>query len=262
MPLRTPRFHVMGVRAIIALAIIAVMLGGMAVTAQAARAAQASPEDLIASLDGLESAYARRYISGDLLPAYASATPVATPEASDPSLTDLTITILQFAKEEDAANAWTLTSGSLVAGAIIHEHPADLTGTTVPDLGDGSAMYLLADASDGETGAAGILFVRDGLTGIIVEGNGEASNAALGERLQEIARFVLAHEASTPEVTVVAEGVATGGAFDRMPGRDDGAVLRGLIPMWDYDLTVSNSPITDPDATPMPACGCTPDDNG
>ncbi|MGN6484780.1 MAG: hypothetical protein ACTHMX_10285 [Thermomicrobiales bacterium] len=267
MPPRIPRIRFMGARALVAFATLAALLGGMAFASPATHAAQLSPEELIASLDGLESAYARRYVSGDDLAGnhhhqYANATPSATPGARDPSLTALTITILQFASEDDAANAWSLTSGSLVAGAVIQENPADLTGTALPDLGDAGMVYLLSDATDGEANAEGILFVRDGSTGIIVEGSGETSNAALGGRLEAIARFVLAHDASTPTVTVVAEGVATGGAFDRMPGRDDGAVLRGLIPMWDYDLTVSNSPITAPDGTPIPDCGCTPDDNG
>lgn len=251
----TPSAQVHRVRLIAAIALVIAMLAnGLLGTAQASATRQASPEEMIASLDGLNSAYARRYVFEDEFAGYPNATPISAPEDRDHGMTAATITILQFATEADAENAWTLTTGSLVAGAIIGEKPADLAATDLPDLGDDGRMYLLPDATGSETEAAGILFVRDGTTGIIVEGSGETANAALGERLQEFAGFVLDHKPASPEVMVIAEGMAEGGAFDRMPGRDDEAVLRGLVPMWDYDLMVSDEPI---EPGPAPACGCT-----
>ncbi|MGC4105091.1 MAG: hypothetical protein QM753_01895 [Thermomicrobiales bacterium] len=245
--LRFPRL-----RAIAAFALCLSMLAGSLLSIAHASANQASPEEMIAALDGLESAYARRYDS------HSSST--ATPEDLDPAMTHATITILQFTTEDDAKTAWMLTSGTLVAGAIIHESPTDLTARAIPGLGDDAMTYLLPDATGSETEAVGILFVRSGSMGIIVEGEGDTSNAALSERMQAFAQFALDHEPTSPDVTVVAEGMAEGGDFDRMPGPDDADVLRGLVPMWDYDLTVSNSPLPDPDATatPMPSCGCLP----
>lgn len=247
----------------------------------AARSLQSSPDQMIATLDGVESAYARRYGSADGLHNHAAeATPSASPAETDPAMTDAAITIIQFATEADAEQAWKLTSGTLVAGAIIGEDPADLTATEMADLGDEATIYLMPDATGSETEADGILFVRDGTTGIIVQGRGDTSNAALGERLQAFAGFVLDHPASSDPVAVVHEGVATGGDFARMPGPGDADVLQGLVPLWDYDLMVDDSPILPPDATPddcacsqqdfpppptptpIPPCGCTPPTHG
>lgn len=229
---------------------------------QAASAnSQVSPETIIASLDGLESAYARRYVSSDPHQGFVDATPAATrgatPAEKADAMTSAEVTILQFATEADAERAWKLTTGTLVAGSILGEAPADLTATEVPDLGESARMYLPPDAAGSETEANGIIFVRSGNTGIIVSGTGETSNAALGERLQAFAQFIVDHPASPDPVTVLHEGTATGGDFARMPGPDDREFLQGLIPMWDYDLTVSNSPI-EPNVTP--ACGCVPPD--
>ncbi|MGC4190259.1 MAG: hypothetical protein QM589_03380 [Thermomicrobiales bacterium] len=209
---------------------------------------------MIASLDGLNSAYARRYTFEDEFDGHLEAPPISAPEDRDHGMTAATITILQFATEADAENAWKLTAGSLMAGAIIGERPADLTATNLPDLGDDGTIYLMSDAAGSETEASGILFMRDGTTGIIVAGTGETSNAALGKRLQKFAGFALDHKATSSQVAVIAEGMAEGGAFDRMPGRDDEDVLRGLVPMGDYDLMVSDEPIQ---SGPAPACGCT-----
>lgn len=238
------------------------MVGGsLLATAQASAAGrQMSPDEMIASLDGLESAYARRYVSDSGSDGFRNATPITAPEDRDPSMTAATITILEFSTEQDAEQAWKLTSGSLVAGAIAGERPGDLTAKEIPELGDGAISYLLSDKAGDDS--EGVLLVRQGTTGIIVTGNGTTTNAALGDRMQEFAQFVLDHEPTTPDVTVVAEGTAEGGAFDRMPGVDDADVLRGLFPMWDYDLTISNHPILPDGGTPVPPCGCTPPSNG
>jgi len=236
------------------------MPGGLTVRAESA-SNQVSPEALIASLDGLETAYARRYVSADPHQGFIDATPEAspvaargaTPSAQADAMTSAEVTVLQFATDADAEHAWRLTTGTLVASAVLSEDPAALTGSEVPGLGDSALLYLLPDATGSETEAHGVIFVRSGSTGIIVSGAGATSNAALGERLQEFAQFIVDHPASPDPVTVLHEGTATGGDFARMPGPDDRNVLQGLIPMWDYDLTVSNSPI-EPNVTP--ACGC------
>lgn len=247
-----------------AIALCLAMLGGtLFATVQASAASrQMSPDEMIASLDGLESAFARRYVFEDESSGFPDATPITAEDERDSSMTSASITILQFATDADAESAWKLTSGSLVASAITGERPPDLEATEVPDLGDTAMMYLLSDATGSDSDANGVILVRAGTMGIIIEGNGGTTNAALGERLQEFAQFALDHEPTTPEVTVLAEGAAEGGDFDRMPGADDADVLRGLVPMWDYDLTVNNHPILPGDATPVPPCGCTPPEQG
>lgn len=241
------------------------LAGSLVATAQASAASrhrQMSPDEMIASLDGVETAYARRYLSEHDLSGFANATPITSPADRDASMTSASITILEFATEADTEAAWQLTAGTLVAGAITGVRPADLTATEVPGLGDSAVLYLLADEGTRGIEPTGVIMLRQGTLGIIIEGTGATTSAALGERLQEFAQFTLDHEPTTPDVTVITEGYAEGGAFDRMPGRDDADVLRGLVPMWDYDLTVSNSPILPDDGGPATPCGCTPPSQG
>lgn len=256
MRIRLPKFarRLLHAVAVIVSAVPVLAIGLLMAQEQAA--AQASPGQMIASLDGVDTAYARRYEFEDHLHGH-SDDPVSDPETWDRGMTSASITILSFDSDASAEQAWKLTNGSLVAGTIIHEEPTDLVLTEIPGMGDSAAMYLLPDeaTADDDTDATGILFVREGTTGFIIEGEGDSTNAALGERLQEFATFILDHPSSDDPVTVLHEGNAEGGDFERMPNVDSPETLRGLVPLYDYDLLVSEEPIA---PNVEPACGCTP----
>ena len=178
-------------RAIAAVALIATMLTGsvLALAPATAASSQSTAEAMIASLDGLDSAYARRYLAEDAITRPANATPITAPEDRDPSMTAATITILQFATEADAESAWKLTSGTLVAGAITNTKATDLEPISMPDLGDEATAYVRTADFAADHGPGGILFLRAGTTGIIVQGTGETTTDALIDRLDAFARF-------------------------------------------------------------------------
>src|SRR5690606_41409574 len=85
----------------------------LGLTATTASAAPPSPELLLAQLDGLETAYARRYTSDRNLG-------FVTPAVSTASTPDrLVISVLEFGTEEDVSDAYDSVMTGLVAGAIL-----------------------------------------------------------------------------------------------------------------------------------------------
>jgi len=218
-------------------------LGLVARTAPARAQDVSSPTDLLALLDGLEAAPARVYVD-------ASQVGLPTPDADPAPVTRLTITVLVFRDADAAKDAYRLAATTLVAGALIGAEPSAIERTERDDLGDNAVQYLREQPERHVTN--GLLLVLAGEVGYIIQGLGEHDGDATITYLDEIAAFLLAQDAPTAPVTVVQDGTASGGWFDVMPGRDDEDVLQGLLPTFDYDLLVNDSPIVAPDATPEP----------
>ena len=91
---------------------------------------------------------------------------------------------------------------------------------------------------------ASLLMMPIGNVGYLFTAQGDIPE--IQERVYAIAQHIAEAEPSEEPVTVHVRGSATGGPFDAMPGRDDTDVLAGLVPLYDYDLLVSDSPILPP----------------
>ncbi|HEU0165440.1 MAG TPA: hypothetical protein VFQ54_10375, partial [Thermomicrobiales bacterium] len=172
---------------------------------------------------------------------------VGTPATT--GVDDVIVTLLGFRNEADARDAFKLTSGTLVAGAILGESDQPLTSTPVKGLGDDATLYLGGKTYlGGDERAEGLLLVRSGALGIVASGEGRNASQ-LSDMLRSFAAFIVDQKPSSTPVTVLGTGRATGGPFDLMPGPGDTSVLAGLVPVDDYDLLVNDSPIK-PAATP------------
>lgn len=199
--------------------------------------AQGLPVDILGSLGGLKSAYARKYVSTDKQLGFA--TPIAaigTPAASS-GVNVLTITVLEFETEAQAATAFQLASNPELAGMIAGESDATLEGKNVTDMGDQAKLYLGDLNRAGPLQAFGVLFVQDGNLGYIISGYGtDATIADTLDMIGAFASFMLDRDPGTEGVTMHQGVPATGSTFDLMPTNTDGDVIGDLVPMYDYDL--------------------------
>ena len=210
----------------ILLAITAMLTIGL--TATAAGAAQPSAEQMLAQLDGLETAYARKYVSDDSL---GFITPVAT-TASTPDT--LTVDVLEFGTKEDVASAYDNVMTGLVARAILGRMDVDLEQETIAGLGD-QAVLFSGVTEHGEHVA--LLGVQDGNLGILVLAWGD--DASMLDTMMAFAEHMVAAEPGSDSVSVDDRGVATGGTFVIMPDEGDTDILNGLVPLFDYDLLLN-----------------------
>lgn len=210
----------------ILLAICAMLTLGL--TATTASAAQPSPEQLLAQLDGLETAYARRYTSDRNLA-------FVTPAVSTASTPDrLVISVLEFGTEEDVSDAYDSVMTGLVAGAILGHGGGNLDQEEIDGLGDRAILFSGVTESDEHVALLG---VQDGNLGILIEARGD--DASMLDTMMAVAEHMVDAEPGDDPVSVDDRGVATGGTFDIMPDMDDPDVLNGLVPLYDYDLLLN-----------------------
>ncbi|HWV23284.1 MAG TPA: hypothetical protein VNZ58_03765 [Thermomicrobiales bacterium] len=205
------------------ISLIALLTLGLAVQPAVA---QPSPEQLLAQLDGLQTAYARKYIADR---EFGFATPVLANQ-STPDI--LLITVLEFDTGEHATSAFDGMVNGLVARMLLGDSHLDLDETNIEALGDQALLYTgTADGIDGPEQRA-LLAVRDGNLGFLITTYG--GDISTPDLMREIATSMTESTPGDGRVTV-ADGLATGSTFDMMPGRDDYGTY-GLVPMYDYDL--------------------------
>jgi hypothetical protein len=190
-------------------------------------AAQPSPEQVLSRLEGLETAYARRYDGAQNYDFNLGPTPVVTDSTPD----RLIAMVLEFGTDEQVSDAFDNVLNGLVVGAILGEIGMDLDRSEVEGLGDRASLFV------GQTDEhAALLAVQDGNFGIIIHAYGE--DDAIHETMMDVARYIVDAEPGTAPVAVDDFG-ASGGTFDMMPGQDDREVLNGLVPMYEYDLLLN-----------------------
>jgi hypothetical protein len=190
-------------------------------------AAQPSPDQVLSQLDGLETAYARRYDGAQNYDFNLGPTPVVTDATPD----RLIAMVLEFGTDEQVSDAFDNVLNGLVVGAILGEIGMDLDRSDVDGLGDRASLFV------GQTDEhAALLAVQDGNFGIIIHAYGE--DEAIHETMMEVARFIVDAEPGTSPIVGDDFG-ASGGTFDMMPGPDDTEVLNGLVPMYEYDLLLN-----------------------
>lgn len=230
-------------------------LAPLALAATPASAAQLSPEQVIARLDGLQTAYSRKYIADR---EFGFVTPVVATE-STPDV--VTVTVLEFERANQVAAAFESTMNGMVARMILNRSDIDLEETTVDDLGEQAHLYSGIGEGSDEPEYASLLAVQDGNLGILVQAY--SPDPSLEDTMMAFATYMVEAEPGTGEVTITETG-ATGGTFDIMPGAEETDILNGLVPMYDYDLLLDGGshPLGDdghghdhdgtPEASPAP----------
>lgn len=198
----------------------------------ASSAAQITMEDMLLRLDGLQTAYSRKYVS-------ASEMGFASPEAQDPTVPSLVlVTVLEFETEEHVADAFDGVLNGLVAKLIIGEPDMDIDATTIDDLGDQAELFSGSyETYDGSTEHGALLALQDGNLGFLITAYG--LDSAITDTMTDIAGFMVDAEPGTDPVTPQFPAATTGGSFDVMPAADDADVVHGLVPMYDYDLLLN-----------------------
>lgn len=204
--------------------------------------AQSDSSELLHQIPGLESAYGRRYAPADDLSW--GDFPV---EPTEQTPHYMLIMALTFESELMLRGVMSSLLNGSIAGMILGRSGNDLNETSLPTLPDGNILYFNEDESEGHPYAS-LLVVPVGNVGYLI--NSEGDDAALQVTANAVGEFLAEAEPGDAPVTVKAEGVAVGGPFDAMPGTEDLELLNGLVPLFDYDLLVSDSPILPPGATP------------
>lgn len=199
----------------------------LGVATRPASATQLSPEDMLTRLDGLQTAYSRKYIADR---EFGFVTPVTATE-STPDV--LTVTVLEFENADQVAAAFDSMMNGMVAKLILGRSGIDLEHTMVDDLGDRAHLYSGVTEDSDEPEYASLLAVQDGNLGILVQAY--SPDPSLEDSMMTVASFMVEAEPGTGEVVIDDLG-ASGGTFDIMPGRDELDMLGGLVPMYDYDL--------------------------
>jgi hypothetical protein len=221
-----------------AMAIFAVFT--LLTTSLAPARAQDSPVDLLPFLDGLESAYARRYDAASMHDHGEPATPDA---AATSAATRVEATVLEFETPADALAAFTLLQDDEVVSTLAGLDVSFADFEQV-DLGGGGFLFIGPPVDDE---VEGILLVLDGNLGLVV--TGEGGDPSIEQTLLAFGEFMVQAEPGSGEVVLDGNAGSSGGTWDVLPTAADTDVLDGLVPMYDYDLLVSNSPI-EPGATP------------
>jgi hypothetical protein len=190
-------------------------------------AARQDQGQLLSQLDGLTSAHARKYIADRELG-------FASPVAADASTPDILLaTVLEFDTTTNATRAFDTAMHGLAARAILGDMELDLAETAIDGLGDRAVLFTgVRDAIDGPEQVA-LLAVQHGNLGILLSSWGP--DPAMLDTVRAIAEYMVDAEPSTEPVTIDGSDV-TGATFAIMPSYDQKPLLRGLVPMWDYDL--------------------------
>lgn len=205
-------------------------------------AAQTESKELLAQIPGLESAYGRRYAPADDLSW--GDFPI---EPNEETPHYMLIMALTFQNAMMLRGVMGSMLNASIVGTILGRPGADLTETSIPTLPEGNILFFGEDENEGHPYAS-LLVLPMGDVAYLINTEGDA--AAIQTTANAVAEFLADTDAGSAPVRVVAEGVAEGGPFDAMPGNDDLELLNGLVPLFDYDLLVSDSPILPMDATP------------
>jgi hypothetical protein len=214
----------------------------MACTALPA-SAQESPEEILQYLPGLESANARAYVSTAELGLVPAGTPEATPAPT--GVSRVYATVLEFSNEIALTTTWAVMVNDDLFATISGESGLEFTVTRPDDLGDQALLGLAADDHDETTG---VLIVQDGNLGLLVSAEGEDAEA-VETVLRAFGEHMVTATPGTGDITIDPLGGSTGGTWDVLPGAEDTDLLGSLIPLHEYDLLASTSPI---EATPAP----------
>lgn len=220
------------------------LVAGVAAAAFASRTAEAQEgsQALLEQIPGLETAYARRYSPADH---HDWGDFPIEPNAQTPHY--MLIMALTFSSEMMLQGVLSSALDPQIAGFIMQRPAADLIETSVSDLPEGNVLFVnLNEAENHPYGS--LLVLPVGKTAFLLECTGES--AEIQTTVNAIAEFLVDADPSDAPVIVEAEGVATGGPFDVLPGVEDLELLNGMIPLHDYDLLVSDSPILPTNATP------------
>lgn len=207
-----------------------------------ASSAQSESSELLGQIPGLKTAYGRRYAPSDALDW--GDFPI---EPTEETPHYMLIMALTFESEMMLRGVMNSMLNASIAGTILGRPGADLTETSLPTLPEGNVLYFGEDESEGHPYAS-LLVVPVGNVAYLI--NSEGDNPALQATANAVGEFLSEAEPGDTPVTVEEEGVATGGPFDAMPGGEDLELLNGLVPLFDYDLLVSDSPILPTGATP------------
>lgn len=209
-----------------------------------AAAAQESPSDLLTNLEGLESAHARGYRAVSEIARGSSSTPASV--ANPSSATAVKATVLGFGFASDVAVAFDQLLDEDLARFILDTPGMEFSIAEPAALGD-QARIFVGPASDGEE-TIGLHAVQDCNHGFIV--TAKRPGVSFRDTLLDFGSFMVDAESATGDVVISSEGVASGGTFDVLTAAGNLEVLNDMIPMHDYDLLESNSPIEGPPATP------------
>lgn len=203
--------------------------------------AQMSPEDLLLQLDGLEGAWARKYLSTDRDLGFSMddagvATPAAWVEPDEATPDTLLVTVLDFETEADATSAFNTRLNGLTARLLLGDPELSLEETVIDGLGDVAMVYTGVDETGDEPEHVALMGVQEGELGYLLEAWGV--DGSMVKTVEGFARFMVAAVPGDGPVEVGEVG-SSGGVFELMPGPEDGEVLHGLVPMYDYDLLLN-----------------------
>jgi|GEM_PF-5182860 len=223
-----------------------------------ATAAQPSPEDMLSQLDGLQSAYSRKYVSSDHRLGFPTPVPAnpSTPVTPDQFTPDIMlVTVLEFETADQVTQNFGSVMNGFTAKLILGESDIDLEETGINDLGDRAIVYTGETGTPEDPEQAMLLVVQDGNLGFLISAWGP--DASMAVTLTQVAAFMVEAGPGSDPVTV--DGMsAQGGTFDIMPDATDSEILHGLIPLYDYDLLLNGGtePLehldhASPEATPF-----------
>lgn len=204
----------------------------------------AESSELLGQIPGLRTAYARRYDPAD------SHTHIELDgediEVTEETPDHLVVMALEFGSAAELTGVLGMMLNADTARLILGSPDIELTEEPAGDFPRGSVLFHGTDTNRDE---------YESLLVIPVDNIGYAINTtgatdAVQVTSDAIGAHLVEQEVSDTPVVVISEGVAEGGVFDAFPGVDDLEMLNGLIPMYDYDLLVNESPILPTDATP------------
>lgn len=204
--------------------------------------AQPNTQQLLGQVPGLESAYGRRYVPSDSLSW--GEFPI---EPNEETPQYLLIMALTFESEAMLTAVTNSMLNASIAGMILGRNENDLQLISHPELSDGNSLFFGEDDSLSHPYAS-LLVLPAGDVAYLISTEGES--AAVQSTANAIATHLAETEPSGVPVEILDRGVAVGGPFDVFPGLDDLELLNGLVPLFDYDLLVSDQPIENGNATP------------
>lgn len=205
---------------------------------------EAESSELLAQVPGLQSAYARRYNPADDMAHIHIDMDVM--DATDETPDHLVVMALEFGSAAELTGVLGMMLNTNTAGLILNDTHITLTEEPVGEFPRGSTLYYGSDPDHESYKSLLVIPVDNIAYAISTRGVTEAVQVTA----DAIGAHLVAQEPTDSPVVVVSEGLAEGGPFEVFPGEDDLELLNGLIPMFDYDLLVSEFPILPPDATP------------
>lgn len=209
----------------------------------AAVAAQSDPIGILKQLPGLKNAYARKYMSADMVAPPSAATPVAGQRQLV-----VTATVLEFTSPATLALAERFALNDTTIRQMLGEPTGTIAKSDADAAGPNAVIYLVrTDIGDGNAHAL-LIAHHDNLAFLI---RADGPEAALKPALTRFGSYMMQAEPGTGRAVENPPIESTGGLWDVFPRAGDKDVLQGLIPMYDYDLLgpTGESPIGS--ATPV-----------